>query len=504
MAAALAPLQAGGMKVLPYLDDWLVCAPSRAQVVQDTARPLTHVARLGLTVNVEKSCLVPTQRAAYLGLVLDSVAMRAYLSERRVDDILRLLPLFRRGKRLPFVMYLRLLGKLTAASTAIPSGLLSLRPLQMWLNGFRLYPKLHRRRLITVSQACVRILAPWRDRAFLLGDNANVGGMKKKAEPKCRYRCTAVPKVRDPSLFPQTEIRRRRWWFVLSFTDSVILFSSQLFASPGNEPKRFKVGRPEVDERTAFLKVANFFEEHDDEQITIQDLMVKMTEYLQDTGCEPYSAKWMKIKIKEHFGDRAIMTPDRTPPLQAIGALSESNRISLAPVHPDTKEFLLAGWWRSPSGISLAPVRTDALDLTFFRWWYSVGLPSEFPRFSFSHFSLCPELEDSRTSEVNQNCGTTNTAHIDHVCSFFPEITALSVIGGIDVKDTLWRIMKHCFTNSLAKQLNWHGINGKIAFHSLQLKDVITAMVDLLDHFMQTEGAKRHLFLHLGGLYFHR
>lgn len=35
MAAALAPLQSRGVKVLPYLDDWLVCAPSRAQVVQD-------------------------------------------------------------------------------------------------------------------------------------------------------------------------------------------------------------------------------------------------------------------------------------------------------------------------------------------------------------------------------------------------------------------------------------------------------------------------------------
>lgn len=158
VAAALAPLQAGGMKVLPYLDDWLVCAPSRAQVVQDTARLLTHVARLGLVVNVAKSRLVPTQWAAYLGLVLDSVVMRAYLSERRVDDILQLLLLFRRGKRLPFVMFLWLLGKLTAASTAIPSGLLSLRPLQMWLNGFRLDPKLHRCRLIAVSQACIRAL----------------------------------------------------------------------------------------------------------------------------------------------------------------------------------------------------------------------------------------------------------------------------------------------------------------------------------------------------------
>uniref|UniRef100_UPI0037E82EF3 uncharacterized protein n=1 Tax=Semicossyphus pulcher TaxID=241346 RepID=UPI0037E82EF3 len=157
------------MKVQPYLDVWLVNAPSRAQVVQDTARLLAHVAGLGLTVNMAKSCLVPTQRAPYLGLVLNSVAMRAYLSERRVNDILQLLPLFRRGKWLRFVLFLQLLGKLTAASTAIPSGLLSLRPLQIWLNGFCLDPKLHKHRLITVSQTCIRAQAPWGERAFLLG-----------------------------------------------------------------------------------------------------------------------------------------------------------------------------------------------------------------------------------------------------------------------------------------------------------------------------------------------
>lgn len=84
---------------------------------------------------------------------------------------------------------------------------------------------------------------------------------------------------------------------------------SQFSANPGNKPKKFKVGRPDDYERTtAFLKVANFLEEYDDGQITIQDLMVKMTEYLQDTGCEPYCGKWMKIKMKEHFGDRVIMT----------------------------------------------------------------------------------------------------------------------------------------------------------------------------------------------------
>lgn len=68
-------------------------------------QPLAHVARLGLMVNTEKSCLVPSQRVAYLGLVLDSVAMKACLSPRRMSDILQLLPHFRRGRWLPYIKF---------------------------------------------------------------------------------------------------------------------------------------------------------------------------------------------------------------------------------------------------------------------------------------------------------------------------------------------------------------------------------------------------------------
>ncbi|KAL1268448.1 hypothetical protein QQF64_033811 [Cirrhinus molitorella] len=46
-------------------------------------------------------------------------------------------------------------------------------------------------------------------------------------------------------------------------------------------------------------------------------------------------------------------------------------------------------------------------------------------------------------------------------------IVALSVIGGVDVKDTVWRVMKHCLTNPLAKQLNWRGVNGTVRKNTL-------------------------------------
>lgn len=47
-AAALAPMQPSSMQILPYLDDWLVCAPPWEQAEQDSSGFLLHVTWLGL------------------------------------------------------------------------------------------------------------------------------------------------------------------------------------------------------------------------------------------------------------------------------------------------------------------------------------------------------------------------------------------------------------------------------------------------------------------------
>lgn len=39
-------------------------------------------------------------------------------------------------------------------------------------------------------------------------------------------------------------------------------------------------------------------------------------------------------------------------------------------------------------------------------------------------------------------------------------INHLSLIGGSDVKDTFWRLMKTTISNTLAKETNWRGVNG--------------------------------------------
>ena len=66
--------------------------------------------------------------------------------------------------------------------------------------------------------------------------------------------------------------------------------------------KREKPGRPQDKERTdAFLEVASFLEENDDEQITIQDLIGRMEDNLADSEHNAYSYKYMQQKVKEHI-----------------------------------------------------------------------------------------------------------------------------------------------------------------------------------------------------------
>jgi len=71
------PVQGAPIWTLPLLDDWLICAPSRLQTIQDTALLLSHVARLGLKVNMERSCRNPSQSLTFIGVALDTVTQPA-------------------------------------------------------------------------------------------------------------------------------------------------------------------------------------------------------------------------------------------------------------------------------------------------------------------------------------------------------------------------------------------------------------------------------------------
>ena len=167
VAAVLAPLHLEGIRVLPYLDDWLIQAASRQQAIVDTARVVSHVQSLGFRLNREKSVLTPSRSVTFVGMILDSVSMLATLPPKRVDGLLSHAQEFRVGAFMPLVQHQRLLGLMVAASPVVPLGLLETRRYQRWLNEFALDPKTDRNVRLQVSASCWRALRKWRDGRFL-------------------------------------------------------------------------------------------------------------------------------------------------------------------------------------------------------------------------------------------------------------------------------------------------------------------------------------------------
>ncbi len=162
VSAALRPLQCVGIKILAYLDDWLICAPSRSQVMKDTEMVIQHVQALGLKVNWDKSNLNPRQQTLFVGISLDSQLMMASLSPQRVIKLSSLAQSFHLSRRMKLIQFQQLLGLIKAAVTVIPLGLLRARPLQRWVNSANLHPKLDRHVRIRVTRRCIQMLCPWK------------------------------------------------------------------------------------------------------------------------------------------------------------------------------------------------------------------------------------------------------------------------------------------------------------------------------------------------------
>ncbi|XP_071168115.1 uncharacterized protein [Mytilus edulis] len=73
--------------------------------------------------------------------------------------------------------------------------------------------------------------------------------------------------------------------------------------SPDAKPEN-KRGRPALQE-DGFYKIVDFLKHHDDEQISISDLVEKMNEMCDGNA---YSQMYLKKRLKQHFGDEIIIT----------------------------------------------------------------------------------------------------------------------------------------------------------------------------------------------------
>ncbi|XP_060750593.1 uncharacterized protein LOC132862550 [Tachysurus vachellii] len=160
--AALFPLRDKGIRILSYIDDYLICSSSRERAIRDAEIVLYHLRDLGFRINMMKSRLVPSQHTEYLGLGLDSLSYRVTLTEERIASFTQCLARFQRGRVVPYRLCLRMLGLMASVIAVVRLGLLKMRDFQRWIARLRLCSRRHLNRPVRVTHACVEALRHWK------------------------------------------------------------------------------------------------------------------------------------------------------------------------------------------------------------------------------------------------------------------------------------------------------------------------------------------------------
>ena len=133
MAPVSAILHRHGVRMLRYLDDWLILASTEIACIQSRDRLLSVCKELGIQVNFKKSSLVPTQSLVYLGMEIQSLPFIARPTPARANNLIRLIEEFLSTPSPPALLWRRLLGHLSSLILLVSGGMIRMRLLQLCL-----------------------------------------------------------------------------------------------------------------------------------------------------------------------------------------------------------------------------------------------------------------------------------------------------------------------------------------------------------------------------------
>ena len=133
--APAAYLHSLGIRLLRYLDDWLILSESREASLRDLQLVLRACRDLGICINLAKSELSPSQTPQYLGMILDSRVLRAFPSEDRVLRFRRRAEAFLSDPAPQARCWETLLGTMASLTHLVSGARLRMRPLQWCLRA---------------------------------------------------------------------------------------------------------------------------------------------------------------------------------------------------------------------------------------------------------------------------------------------------------------------------------------------------------------------------------
>ena len=123
-----------GIRLLRYLDDWLVLSSSEREAKQAVQSLLSLCRTLGIVIN-EKSDLVPLETAKYIGMTIDTEAGKVFPPLARVEKFLTVAESFCIMDAPPAQLWQVILGHLASLERLVPHGHLRMRTLQWHLKA---------------------------------------------------------------------------------------------------------------------------------------------------------------------------------------------------------------------------------------------------------------------------------------------------------------------------------------------------------------------------------
>ena len=153
------------IRLLRYLDDWLLIASSKEECLRARNFLIELCLELGIVINMEKSSLIPSQEIVYLGMILNSQTLRAFPTAERRKNVTILIEEFLSSGTQPAFLWQKILGHLASLSQLVPGGRLRMRSLQITLRKHWNFED--RGKQISWNQQCLQDLLWWAETEHL-------------------------------------------------------------------------------------------------------------------------------------------------------------------------------------------------------------------------------------------------------------------------------------------------------------------------------------------------
>ena len=172
------------IRLLRYLDDWLVLSSSEKKAKQSIRELLSLCHTLGIVINEKKSDLVPSQSAKYLGMTIDTGAGKVFPSLARVEKFLAVAERFCSMQSSPAQLWQVILGHLASLERLVPHSRLRMRSLQ-WHLKTQWFPESDPPSLpVALPEEARRDLSWWMVKDHLLTGDPSAMSWNSRMRPK--------------------------------------------------------------------------------------------------------------------------------------------------------------------------------------------------------------------------------------------------------------------------------------------------------------------------------